>query len=146
MMSVWAHVEIVVTVVVLIVATGLFSHFRLWPAVSSVRDLAELLNTKGGIILLLGAFSMAFFFAGMRWLYWSTMLIVNHQLDPASGIVMNGFNWISGAAFMGAFGAMLSAMKGEPVPPPTTTVESTTTTTEVKKTPDPIPTPPTGGN
>jgi hypothetical protein len=135
-MTIWTHIEVFATLVILIGSVALFSRYKLWPAVTSIRDVAELLNTKGGIILLLGAFSMAFFFAGMRWLYWSTMLIVNHQLDPASGIVMNGFNWISGAAFMGAFGAMLSAMKGEPVPPPVTTVESTTTTTETKKTPD----------
>ncbi len=146
MMSVWAHVEIIVTVVVLIVAAGLFSHFRLWPAVTSVRDLAELLNTKGGVILLLGAFSIAFFFAGMRWLYWTTMLIVNKQITPDNAVISMGFNWISGAAFGAAFGAMLNSMKGEPAPPPVTNATTSTTVQSKTETVAAPIIPPTGGN
>jgi hypothetical protein len=138
-MSIWGHVELIVAAVVFLAAIGLFSHYRLWPAVTSVRDLAELLNTKGGIILMLGAMSLIFFFTGMRWLYWSTMLIVHKELAADNALVLNGFNWVSGAAFMGAFGAMLNAMKGETTalttPPPgtaTTVTQTTTAATEVK--------------
>jgi len=114
----WAiHLEILLTLAVVIAGAAVFSHYKLWPAVTSVRDLAELLNTKGGIILMLGAMSMVFFFTGMRWLYWSTMLIVHKELAADNALVLNGFNWVSGAAFMGAFGAMLNAMKGETLPP-----------------------------
>lgn len=129
------HLEIIVTLLILIGGVGIFSHFKLWPSVATVRDVAELMNAKGGIILMLGGMSMVFFFTGMRWLYWSTMLIVEKKLGADNALVLNGFNWVSGAAFMGAFGAMLSAMKGEPPQPPIQTSSSTTTKTETAVTP-----------
>ena len=78
-MNIWTHIELLVILLLFLVAVGVFSRFKLWPAVTSVRDLADLLNTKGGVILMLGAMSMVFFFTGMRWLYWSTMLIVHKE-------------------------------------------------------------------
>jgi len=135
-----AHLEIWLVLIGFMGVIGVFSYLKLWPQASSVRDVAELLNTKGGIILMLGAMSMVFFFTGMRWLYWSTMLIVHKELAADNALVLNGFNWVSGAAFMGAFGAMLNAMKGESAsikePPPgvsTTVTQTTTAATEVKE-------------
>jgi hypothetical protein len=140
-MDIWTHVELLVVVVVLIVAAGLFSHYRLWPAIASIRDLADLMNTKGGVILLLGVFSAVFFFAGMRWLYWTTMLIVHKDITPDNAVIGMGFSWISGAAFGSSFGAMLNSMKGEAAPPPITAT-TTSTTVESKtdsKTVPPVP-------
>jgi hypothetical protein len=133
----WAlHLEIFLTLGLFFVTIGIFSYFKLWPSVGSVRDLAELLNTKGGVILMLGAMSMAFFFTGMRWLYWSTMLIVHKELAADNALVLNGFNWISGAAFMGAFGAMLNAMKGEAAPPQNGSSMTTTVSETIPNSPE----------
>jgi hypothetical protein len=61
---------------------------------------------------------MIFFFVGMRLVYWGENMIVEHKLDTDNALILSAFNWITGAAFGGAFGAMIKTMTGEESPKP----------------------------
>jgi hypothetical protein len=87
------------------------------PTFEGVHSFVELANTKGGIILILWSTSMFFFLAGVRLMYWSVQVQLDHPADSVVAWLSAGFNWISGGAFGGAFGAMIATMKGEAIQP-----------------------------
>jgi hypothetical protein len=127
-----SRIEIEIVSFLILAAIGVISYFKLWPSVDSIHGIADLLNTKGGIILVLWATSIFFFVVGIRFMGWTISLIVDGKLNSdnaaAISLVNGAINWISGAAFMGAFGAMLNAMKGEPAAK-SGTAETTVVTT-----------------
>jgi len=83
------------------------------PPIASVAKLADVLNTKGGNILLLWMTSMIFFAATMRFTYWVLGKVENGKLDVSNAFALAGFTFISGNAFGGAFSSMLKTMTGE---------------------------------
>lgn len=83
------------------------------PSKDDLHETIDLLNTKGGIIALLWVTSMIFFIVGMRLVYWGENMIVDHKLDTDNALILSAFNWITGAAFGGAFGAMIKTMTGD---------------------------------
>jgi len=116
---------------------------RYKPSVDNVHSLVELANTKGGIILILWITSLIFFVAGLRLSYWGLSLQQEHPSDTVMAYINTVFSWISGGAFMGAFGAMIATMKGESLPPATKQEKTeTVTVTTTLPPPAPLPTPP----
>ena len=102
----------------LVILTYLLVAFiRYKPSVRDIHDLVEMANTKGGIILILWITSLVFFVAGLRMSYWGITLQKEHPGDTTMAYLNAAFNWISGSAFAGAFGAMIATMKGDPVTP-----------------------------
>jgi len=83
------------------------------PSIQTLHGLAEIANTKGGIILLLYGMSFAFFFSAMRYLYWIISRAADGKITVADGLITAGFAFITGAAFGGANGAMLKTMTGD---------------------------------
>lgn len=144
------HLDVWVGLVVLILS---FIVMKFKPSVEDVHSIVEMANTKGGIIVILFGMSMIFFVSGLRFMYWTVSMQLSHPNDTVTAWMTAGFNWISGGAFAGAFGAMIATMKGESLPPsPTngkgttsTTVTSTVSTSAVPVVPpvvDPVVTPP----
>jgi hypothetical protein len=106
------------------------------PSVESIQSLATVVNTKGGNILALAAFTLVFFFTGLGLIYWALNRIAEGKLTADNAVLMMGLSWILGSAFGGSFSAMLKVMSGENPPPPSgTTSTATTTATTSTETP-----------
>jgi hypothetical protein len=86
-----------------------------YPTKEAMHYLVELANTKGGSIILLGGMSMFFFIVGIRLVYWSANMEIDHKLESDNAMVLSAMQWITGSAFGGAFGAMIKTMTGEDV-------------------------------
>ena len=84
------------------------------PSVNSIQSLAQVVNTKGGNILVLGAMSMVFFYAAIHLIYWTIERMMEGKLKPENAVIMMGLTFVTGTAFGGAFSSMLKAMSGEP--------------------------------
>jgi uncharacterized membrane protein len=100
-----------VAVILLAIALYLWKHGP--PSKEAMHDTIEMLNTKGGIILLLWVTSLVFFFVGIRMVYWGVNMMIENKLSSDNALILSAFNWITGAAFGGAFGAMIKTMTGE---------------------------------
>lgn len=111
----------------LVLTYGVLAYAGKLPAVSSIQDLSNVINSKGGNILWLGGFTLIFFSAGMGLLYWSMNRVIEGKLTPDNAVLMMGISWITGSAFGGSFSSMLKVMSGEnPTPRPGTTVTEKT--------------------
>lgn len=98
---------------VLILLYAFFQYTGKLPSIESVQALANVVNTKGGNILALAAFSLVFFFTGLGLIYWSLNRMMESKLTVDNAVLMMGLSWISGTAFGGAFSSMLKVMSGE---------------------------------
>lgn len=78
-----------------------------------LRELVSILNTKGGNILLLSFFSMAFFYSSMQMFYFGLNLIVDKKISPENAVLLMGIAFVTGSAFGGAFGALITMLSGE---------------------------------
>lgn len=86
------------------------------PRIESIQKLADVVNTKGGNILVLGTLSMVFFESAMRFTYWIIGKEENGKIDVGNAFAMATFTFISGTAFGGAFSSMIKTMTGEVAP------------------------------
>jgi hypothetical protein len=123
-----------------IVAAGLFA--LIWsgrmPSIQRLIDCANILNSKGGNLLLLAMMSAWFFYEALHFSYHLIDLMISKQLTTDNAIALSMFSFVTGTAFGGAFGALLKAMSGEAVTSSSASTVQTDTTT-VKK----VITPPT---
>lgn len=127
--------DILFTIVGAMIAYTVLAYRHALPAVSSVQELANVVNTKGGNILVLVALTMLFFFTGVGMVYWMLDRIQEGKLSVDNAVLMMGLSWVTGTAFGGAFSAMLKVMSGEnPIPPAGTTTTSTTSVATVPTT------------
>ena len=78
-----------------------------------LRELVAILNTKGGNIILLAFFSMAFFYSSMQMFYFGLNLIVDKKISPENAVLLMGIAFVTGSAFGGAFGALITMLSGE---------------------------------
>lgn len=105
---------------------------KVLPSVQAVQDLATLVNTKGGNILVLLFLTMVFFFTGVGLIYWALNRMQEGKLAADNAVLMMGLSWVLGTAFGGSFSSMLKVMSGEnPIPPAGTTTTSTTSVATV---------------
>jgi len=95
------------------IALGVVVWRKAWPSAAVLHDLVDLMNTKGGIILLLWMTSMIFFGVGMKMVYWGVNRMLEGKLSTDNALILSAFNWITGSAFGGAFGAMIKTMTGD---------------------------------
>lgn len=105
--------------------------FKKLPPVESLQNLATLVNTKGGNILVLAGFSLVFFFTSLGLIYWALNRMAEGKLSADNAVLMMALSWLLGTAFGGSFSSMLKVMTGEEtqVPPPKTIEKKTETTT-----------------
>jgi hypothetical protein len=87
--------------------------FKRLPSIQSLQGLADLLNTKGGIVMLLTLLSITFFAAGMRMMYWAVNMQLDGKLTTDNALIISAFNFCTGTAFGGSFAALLKTMTGE---------------------------------
>ena len=105
------------------------AYLKTYPSMDSLERLANLLNSKGGNILMLAFMSLFFFLIGVRFLYWTVERIIEGKLTADNAVVSLGVSWITGAAFGGAFSSMLKSMTGEATTTPTTQLKEEKTST-----------------
>lgn len=92
---------------------------RRLPNVQNISACANILNSKGGNLMLLAGLSLWFFAIAMRYIYFLIAMMVHKELTVDNAVALSGFNFVTGTAFGGAFGALLKAMSGEtPQMPP----------------------------
>ena len=90
-------------------------------SVQAVQELANVVNTKGGNILVLMGLTLIFFFTGIGLIFWSLNRMLEDKLTADNAVLMMGLSWVLGTAFGGSFSSMLKVMSGEPAPGTTTT-------------------------
>lgn len=98
---------------VMAVIFGVMWWFGKLPSIAMIHGLAEIANTKGGIILLLYVMCFSFFYSGMRYVYWVMAKSQDGKLTVSDGLIMAGFAFVTGSAFGGAQAAMLKTMTGD---------------------------------
>jgi Na+/phosphate symporter len=82
------------------------------PKIQSIHDLVDLMNSRGGNLLILTIMVGGFFHAAMV-LYFHVMSLYERKLiTPDNALVSIGWSFVTGTAFGGAFGALLNAMSG----------------------------------
>lgn len=110
--------------VLLVIA--LFIWYKRYPPMEDLASLSNVVNSRGGNILVLVVLSLLFFQIGMKFMYYLIDLMVNNKLGPDNAMAMLGVQFCTGTAFGAAFGALLKTMTGEEVKQPniTTTVET----------------------
>lgn len=111
----------------LIIMYVVMSYRHTLPSIGAVQELANVVNTKGGNILVLLFLTLIFFFTGIGIIYWALNRMLEGKLSADNAVLMMGLSWILGTAFGGSFSSMLKVMSGEdPKPTPGTTTTSTT--------------------
>lgn len=118
--------DIVFVAVGAVLVYALLAYRRVLPSIGAVQDLANVVNTKGGNILVLFVLTLIFFFTGIGLIYWSLNRMLEGKLSADNAVLMMGLSWILGTAFGGSFSSMLKVMSGDdPKPPPGTSTIST---------------------
>jgi hypothetical protein len=100
------------------------------PSINIIRQFVEIINTRGGNILLLAFFSWIFFRSAMLFIYHILALaqVDGNTVDKSQAVVTAGLGFVTGSAFGGAWGALLKTMSptvtvgdnGQENPPPPT--------------------------
>ena len=98
------------------------------PTIDAIRQFVEIINTRGGNILLLSFFSWIFFRSAMLFIYHILALAdtTGPTVDKSQAVVTAGLGFVTGSAFGGAWGALLKTMSptvtvgenGQENPPP----------------------------
>jgi hypothetical protein len=82
------------------------------PEIGVIRDFVNIVNSRGGNIVVLGLFSAYFFQATMRLFYYAFELLQAGQLKDNNAILLMALQFCTTSAFAGSFGAMLKTMTG----------------------------------
>jgi hypothetical protein len=126
-----------------LIALGIFTIFLMLlifsdrvPSIGVIREFVEIINTRGGNILLLAFFVWIFFRSAMLFIYHVMAMAQapGDMVDKAQAVVTSGLGFVTGSAFGGAFGALLKTMNPSttetpPSIPPGVTQAKTTTET-----------------
>ena len=134
-MTVFQIIQVVGTALVFLLVFVLIYTKRL-PSIQGLIDCANVLNSKGGNLLLLAMMSAWFFYEALHFSDRLITLMITKQLTTDNAIALSMFNFVTGTAFGGAFGALLKGMSGEAVVSTgASTVQTDTTTTKTVITP-----------
>ena len=82
------------------------------PTVAGLRDFVNVLDSRGGNILLLALFSAYGFTATMRLFYVAFALFTAKALEPQNAVLLMALQFCTTSVFAGSFGAMLKTMSG----------------------------------
>lgn len=83
------------------------------PSIGAIQDIVNVLNTKGGNILLLAIMAMIFFKSTLHLAYTILDQIEAKTLREDNAIALMALQFCTTSAFGGAMGAMLTMMTGE---------------------------------
>lgn len=83
------------------------------PSPQAFQDIASVVNSRGGNIIVLGAFSVLFFWTSIRFVYWVLQKQIDGKVSTELALGTAAFSWLTGSAFGGAFTSMVKAMTGE---------------------------------
>jgi hypothetical protein len=134
-MTILEIIQLAASTLVVLLAFVLIYTKRL-PSIQGLIDCANVLNSKGGNLLLLALMSGWFFYEALHFSDRLITLMINKQLSTDNAIALSMFNFVTGTAFGGAFGALLKGMSGEAVVSTgASTVQTDTTTTKTVTTP-----------
>lgn len=87
--------------------------YKKLPSGQDMQELASVVNSRGGNILVLAFFSIGFFIAALKFTYWIIGRASNGEITVENSVAMAAFTWMTGSAFGGAFTSMVKAMTGE---------------------------------
>jgi len=125
--------DILIVIVVAVAVYMTMAYRRVLPSVSSIQELATVVNTKGGIVIVLGSMSSFFFVITIWLIYVIIQDLKSHSLREDNAIVLLALQFCMNNAFSLCLGAMLKTMTGEnPVLPGTTTTTIATSPVEPK--------------
>jgi len=82
------------------------------PSVGSIRLFVNILDSRGGNILVYLGLTLVFFSAAMRIFYHALALIAAKELDTQNAVMMLALQFITGSCFGGAFSALLKTSTG----------------------------------
>lgn len=102
-----------IAIVLIIVLLAILQFAKRLPSREGAIDMIGALNSRGGNILVLAGLSIWFFQVGMKFMYYLIEMVSAKKLDDSNSLAMLGIQWITGAAFGGAFGALLKTMTGD---------------------------------
>jgi len=98
--------------VLLVVVWMALLYTKRQPEVSSMREFVGLLNSRGGVILVLMGLAVYFFRTGIELFYFILSQLRDGKLTEQNAIALMALQFVTGTAFGGAFGALLSVMTG----------------------------------
>lgn len=117
-------------VTILVLVYAFFLYTRRLPSMESFQKFANVLDTKGGNIIVLVTLMLYFFHDAQVMYYVVIDKIKDGTITADNGIALNGLMFATGA-FSGISGALLKVMSGAPPEPTSTTNTTTTVKTEV---------------
>jgi hypothetical protein len=113
--------------------------YKLLPSINSFQTFADVINSRGGNIVLLSSMALYFFYHSIRIFY--LLIDLSKPISPEgkayiaqdNAFALMGLQFVTSSAFGGAFGALLKTMTGESSKSrgsdtPGTTVTATSTT------------------
>ena len=116
-------------VALLIVLWAFMQWHQKLPSTESIQNLATVLATKGGNIMILAGMGFVFFFAGLRLIYYCLSLSIDGKVSTDNAVMMLAITFVTGTAFGGTQGALLKTMTGENVKSGDTVSSTVTVTT-----------------
>lgn len=134
-MSFYQEAILLLPIALLLVLWAVMQWYGKLPTTDAIQDLATVLATKGGNIMILTSMGLIFFFAGLRLIYYCLSLSIDGKVSTDNAVMMLAITFVTGTAFGGTQGALLKTMTGENVKSGDTvssTLTVTTPPTEVK--------------
>jgi hypothetical protein len=116
-------------IALLIVLWAFMQWHQKLPSTESIQNLATVLATKGGNIMILTGMGFVFFFAGLRLIYYCLSLSIDGKVSTDNAVMMLAITFVTGTAFGGTQGALLKTMTGENVKSGDTVSSTVTVTT-----------------
>ena len=116
-------------IALLIVLWAFMQWHQKLPSTESIQNLATVLATKGGNIMILTGMGFVFFFAGLRLIYYCLSLSIDGKVSTDNAVMMLAITFVTGTAYGGTQGALLKTMTGENVKSGDTVSSTVTVTT-----------------
>lgn len=108
-----AQNAVLVEVGLFLVIYAILAWKRVLPSVESIRQFAAVLDSKGGNVIILSAFSIIFFASAMRLVYYLLENTKDGKIDVSNAIIMSALQFVTGGAFGGAFASLLKTLTGQ---------------------------------
>jgi hypothetical protein len=81
------------------------------PPMKSFQEFADTINSAGGHIIILSAFSGWFFLTAMRF-FFHVLGLPDEVITKNNAVIMTAIAFLTGTAFGGAWGALIKTMSG----------------------------------
>lgn len=104
----WTRLALWGTVTAMLVVLLVWDKF---PTMRNFKDFLDALNSSGGHIVILASFSLYFFNAAMQ-LFYNTLNLPEDFVTKNQALIAQGYQFVTGMAFGGAWAALLKTMTG----------------------------------